>query len=115
MNHVRPDLQGHGHIGGSGRRGEARCVGEQGLGGTHLNKRRRQTFQIGIKRGNLRIFPVHASAKISIGEFAEIGFVKERINGVLGDKGRRQTWSDPSMVTAARHKRGVLLQNPADD
>ena len=79
MNHVWPDLQRHAHIGGTGCGGEACGVREQRLGRSHLDQRRRQALQVSVERGDLRVLPVRPGWKISIGQFAEVALVDDRI------------------------------------
>ena len=50
MDHVRPDLQSDGHVGGAGGGRKARGISEQRLGRSHLDQGRRQAVQIGVER-----------------------------------------------------------------
>ena len=45
VDHVRPNLQSHGHLGGSGHGREACGVLKQGLGRPHLDERWREAFK----------------------------------------------------------------------
>src|SRR5262249_36969059 len=47
MDHVRPNLQRHRHLGRSGRGCQAGGIVEQGLGRSDLDEERRQAAQVG--------------------------------------------------------------------
>jgi|SRR5271154_3940482 len=83
MNHVRPNLQSNGNISSTSRGRETRGVIEQRLGRPNLNEGGREPSQVGKKRRYPRIFPVHAGGQIGISKLVQVGFVNERIYGVL--------------------------------
>src|SRR5215475_9849025 len=68
MDHVRPDLQRHRHVGGAGRSRKTRGVCKQRLRRSHLDQCRREAAQISVKRGNARILAVHSSGEIRLGK-----------------------------------------------
>ena len=69
MDHARPDLECYGHLGGTCYRSQADGIIKQRLRRSNLNQHRGQAAQIGIKRGEARIFPIHPNGNIRRGEF----------------------------------------------
>jgi len=87
VNHLRPDFQRHGHIGGTQRAGKAHRIVEQCFVRSSLNERRRKTAQVGEQRRDARVLAVRSGGHICAGEFAEIDLVNDRIDRVLGHQG----------------------------
>src|SRR5262245_24005373 len=84
VNHLRPDFERYRHIGCTRSPGETDGIIKQCFRRPYLNERRRKSMQVREQWGNTRIGSRDAGGNVGLREFAEIGLVNERIDGVLG-------------------------------
>ncbi len=88
VDHVRPYLEGRRDVGRAPGGSEADSIIEQSLGRTDLNEGRRQSLEIRVERRKARVFPVHPSRDIGVGQPLQVPFLNERIDGAFARERR---------------------------